>query len=230
MPRSLTTWGGNTRAANALRGAAATGCGAAAERSISERSPSPSYGRVEAVGPGKQQVTEDAACKAADHNANTRGNTSLILRNVPYSWTRDSLIELLRSKGLERDVDFVYMPLDFDTMKSLGYAFVNLTEPCYVDRFCKAFEGFDGWQVGDTKLKCKVFFSRTQTLSGNIRRYRNSAVMSSSMPDECKPAIFSDGVRIPFPEPTHELRECNSEYRPHRGQHRNQLSTWRTRK
>jgi phosphatidylglycerophosphate synthase len=43
-------------------------------------------------------------------------------------------------------------------------------------------------------------------LGAHIERYRNSPVMHESVPDEYKPAMYTRGVRVPFPPPTKNLR------------------------
>jgi hypothetical protein len=45
-----------------------------------------------------------------------------------------------------------------------------------------------------------------QGLDAHVQRYRNSPVMSESVPDECKPLLLQDGLRVPFPLPTKQLR------------------------
>ena len=50
---------------------------------------------------------------------------------------------------------------------------------------------------------CVVCWSSAfQGLLEHVERYRNSPVMHMTIPDEHKPALFSEGVRVPFPEPT----------------------------
>merc|ERR1719499_1494423 len=60
----------------------------------------------------------------AERDANS--NTSLILRNLPTGFSRDMTFELLQSCGLAGAVDFIYAPVNFSTMETIGYAFVNL--------------------------------------------------------------------------------------------------------
>jgi hypothetical protein len=132
--------------------------------------------------------------------------TTVMMNNVPLSYTCDSLIDLLESKGFSKWFDFVYLPINFAQMLGVGYAFVNLTTPERAEEFILAFEGFDGWASSFSKTACAMRWSHCQGLSENINRYRNSPLMSDEVPAFYKPVLLKDGVRIPFPKPTKQLR------------------------
>jgi len=132
--------------------------------------------------------------------------TTVMMRNVPLSYTCDSLIDLLESKGFSKWFDFVYVPINFTQMLGVGYAFINLTSPERAEEFILAFEGFDGWSSSFSKTACAMHWSVCQGLNENIARYRNSPLMSEDVPAFYKPVLLEDGVRIPFPKPTKQLR------------------------
>jgi len=132
--------------------------------------------------------------------------TTVMMRNVPQSYTCDTLIDLLESKGFSKWFDFVYVPINFSKMLGIGYAFVNLVSPERAEEFILAFEGFDGWASSFSKEACAMHWSVCQGLSENINRYRNSPLMGEDVPAFYKPVLLEDGVRIPFPKPTKQLR------------------------
>jgi len=132
--------------------------------------------------------------------------TTVMMNNVPLSYTCDSLIDLLDSKGFSKWFDFVYLPINFAQMLGVGYAFVNLTTPEQAEEFILAFEGFDGWASSFSKTACTMRWSHCQGLSQNIDRYRNSPLMSEEVPAFYKPVLLKDGARLPFPKPTKQLR------------------------
>jgi len=132
--------------------------------------------------------------------------TTVMMRNVPHSYTCDTLIDLLESKGFSKWFDFVYVPINFSKMLGVGYAFVNLTSPERAEEFTLAFDGFDGWASSFSKEACSMHWSVCQGLSENISRYRNSPLMGEEVPAFYKPVLLLDGVRIPFPKPTKQLR------------------------
>jgi hypothetical protein len=131
---------------------------------------------------------------------------TLMLRNLPNNYTRIMLISLLDNEGFGGQYDFVYLPIDFKSHASLGYAFVNLSTTEAAERCWKVFEGFNKWVVPSSKV-CSVNWSTPfQGLDAHVERYRNSPVMHEHVPDEYKPMLLSDGKRLPFPPPTKKIR------------------------
>lgn len=132
--------------------------------------------------------------------------TTVMLRNLPNRYTRAMLLDMLDEDFAGR-YDFVYLPIDFKTHNGLGYAFVDLNSPEDAKAFRSHFEGFSRWCLQSDKI-CTVSWSHPaqQGLSAHVERYRNSPVMHSTVCDEWKPAVFSGGVRVPFPSPTRKLR------------------------
>jgi hypothetical protein len=130
--------------------------------------------------------------------------TTVILRNLPCPFLREHLIKEMDAKGFAGLYNFVYMPIDFRTEMSMGYAFVNLVNVEEVQRFVLAFNGFKDWPRPSAKI-CVVDMSRTQGLNANVERYRNSPVMGDEVPERFRPVIFDGTERVSFPEPTREL-------------------------
>jgi hypothetical protein len=116
------------------------------------------------------------------------------------------LLSLLDSEGFSGQYDFVYLPIDFKSHASLGYAFVNLSTTDAAESCWKVFEGFNKWVVPSSKV-CSVNWSTPfQGLDAHVERYRNSPVMHEHVPDEYKPMLFADGQRLTFPPPTKKIR------------------------
>eukprot|EP00928_Gymnodinium_smaydae_P089384 TRINITY_DN73358_c0_g1_i1.p1 TRINITY_DN73358_c0_g1~~TRINITY_DN73358_c0_g1_i1.p1 ORF type:complete len:398 (-),score=48.41 TRINITY_DN73358_c0_g1_i1:327-1460(-) len=132
--------------------------------------------------------------------------TTIMLRNLPNNYTREMVMSLLDERGFAGLYDFFYLPIDFNSRAALGYAFVNVVSPANVMPLWQAFDGFDDWIVPSKKV-CKVSWSDPhQGLQGQIDRYRNSPVMHETVPDEYKPVLLQDGVRISFPDPSKNPR------------------------
>jgi len=132
--------------------------------------------------------------------------TTVMLRNLPDGFSRDMLTAILNDEGFAGLYDFIYMPMNFRTKASFGYAFVNMVSPADAERCHEQLEGFTRWRVSTDKV-CEVSWSDMhQGLSAHVDRYRNSPVMHESVPDEYKPVMYSFGVRTPFPPPTKKLR------------------------
>jgi len=125
-----------------------------------------------------------------------------MMRDIPNSYSSSRLIQLFDDAGFLGTYDFVYLPVDFRTNMSLGYAFVNFVSSSAAQEFMLFFHGFSNWHFSSPKV-CKVFWSApNQGLEEHVERYRNSPVMHENVPDDFKPALFTAGKRIPFPELT----------------------------
>lgn len=134
----------------------------------------------------------------------TKKNTTVMLRNLPNSYTRELLLTLLNSQGFLGKYDFVYLPIDFKTHVSLAYAFVNLINAEEAKRFWNTFRGFSDWAIPSRKI-AKVSWSQLQGLNAHIDRYQCSPVMHETVPEGFKPVIFSGTKRVPFPAPTEKV-------------------------
>jgi hypothetical protein len=131
--------------------------------------------------------------------------TSVMLRNLPNSYTRNLLMKLLDDEGFAGKYDFIYLPIDFKTRLSLAYAFINLVDAEESKRFWAHFNGFSNWAVPSHKI-ASVNWSEFQGLPRHIERYRSSPVMHEGVPDEYKPVLLSGGQRIAFPQPMERVR------------------------
>jgi len=171
---------------------------------------SPLRSKAEAFVPGQlalaggQRVTSKAPGGGAE--AKAQGWTTVMMRNVPQSYTCDKLIGLLESKGFSKWFDFVYVPINLTHMLGVGYSFVNLTSQERAEEFILAFEGFDDWDSSFSKTACAMHWSVCQGLEENISRYRNSPLMCEEVASFYKPVLLKDGVQIEFPKPTKPLR------------------------
>eukprot|EP00927_Polykrikos_kofoidii_P018189 TRINITY_DN18385_c0_g1_i1.p1 TRINITY_DN18385_c0_g1~~TRINITY_DN18385_c0_g1_i1.p1 ORF type:complete len:458 (-),score=77.75 TRINITY_DN18385_c0_g1_i1:396-1769(-) len=132
--------------------------------------------------------------------------TTVMLRNIPNRYTQAMLLQLLSDRRCTGLYDFVYLPMDFRNGVNLGYAFVNLLRHADAVKFMTDFQGFSEWLVDSVKV-CETSWAHPhQGFDEHVERYRNSPVMHQRMPDEYKPMVFWNGVRIPFPPPTKAIK------------------------
>jgi len=129
--------------------------------------------------------------------------TTVMLRNLPKTYTRNMLVALLDDKGFSRQYDFVYVPISFKSHLSVGYAFVNLVDHGVAIRLMKTMHGFAEWPCPSKEI-CEPCWSNLQGLQANVMRYKDSPVMVKFLPSEFKPAVFQEGVEVAFPEPMEE--------------------------
>lgn len=145
-------------------------------------------------------------CPLDDEATDTR--TTVVIRNLPRTYSREMVCEFMDSEGFKGRYDFVYLPTDFRTWLAFGYAFVNMVTAEDATDIMRCLEGFDAWKHDNEGKACNVVWSDPyQGLQENIERYRNSPVMNASVKDEYKPRLFKDGKRVPFPLPTRKLRQ-----------------------
>jgi hypothetical protein len=143
-----------------------------------------------------------------DSNSDTTNEwrTTVMLRNMPNNYTRDMLLDLVNSMGFAGCYDFAYLPVDFKSQAGLGYAFINFVSTAEAQRCFECFEGFSEWRVPSEKVCTVTWGSPYQGLEAHIERYQNSPVMHTSIPDEWKPVLLENGVRVPFPAPTKAIK------------------------
>lgn len=132
--------------------------------------------------------------------------TTLMFRNLPNNYNRSTLLHMLDTEGFRGTYNLVYLPTDFRNFAGFGYAFVNFVTHEDARKAKMSFQGFSRWRVPSRKTCDVVWSGPVQGLQAHTERYRNSPVMHDSVPDEYKPAVFVDGVRVPFPAPTKRIR------------------------
>jgi hypothetical protein len=140
--------------------------------------------------------------------------TTLMLRYVPKTLTREGLLQSLRAANLATAVNFLYLPRDHKCGIGFGFAFVNATEHSAALRLMDHFEGRVDWGSHASERPCVAVWSKPlQGLSANVERYRNSPVMREEVPEDFRPAVLEGGRVAAFPPPTRELKSAPRGYR-----------------
>eukprot|EP00929_Paragymnodinium_shiwhaense_P108895 TRINITY_DN75240_c0_g1_i1.p1 TRINITY_DN75240_c0_g1~~TRINITY_DN75240_c0_g1_i1.p1 ORF type:complete len:422 (+),score=59.44 TRINITY_DN75240_c0_g1_i1:77-1342(+) len=128
--------------------------------------------------------------------------TTLMLRNIPVKYNREMMLEDIDNRGFQGAYDFFYLPIDFQTGNTVGYAFINLIRAVDAQRFQDVYNGL---QLSPDSAKiCQVGVAKAQGKMKNVEQYRNSSVMA--MEERFQPVTFENGVRVPFPPPTRVLK------------------------
>lgn len=158
--------------------------------------------RVKASHSGRSSRFTAKVWRADRVSSKYSDRTTLMLRNLPNDYDRSMLLSLFDKEGFKGQYDFVYLPLDFASAANLGYAFINMVSHQDAERFRVYFTGFVCWAMPSRKVAEVTWSNPHQGLGVHVARYRNSTVMHQSVHDKFKPAIFANGVRVPFPPPT----------------------------
>jgi len=125
---------------------------------------------------------------------------------MPNNYTREMFLKMVDSMGFAGTYDFAYLPVDFQNQAGLGYAFINFVSVAHAQLCFETFEGFSNWIVPSEKVCTVTWSSPTQGLEEHLDRYRNSPVMHHSLPDEWKPVLLQQGIRVTFPLPTKPIK------------------------
>jgi RNA recognition motif-containing protein len=134
---------------------------------------------------------------------------TIVMRNIPNKYTRALFLELLDKRGFHGTYRMVYLPVDYGTQLSVGYAFVHFADSSDALRCKTEFQGFKSWHFAGSPKVCSVDWSTgDDSLEAHIERLRNCSVMHSSIPEEFRPALFdSTGDQLHFPEPTKSVKK-----------------------
>lgn len=138
--------------------------------------------------------------------ASTPEKTTVMLRNVPYNCSRDSVVKMMDEAGFTGLYNFIYLPIDFRSKSGFGYAFINMVSNAAAEKLFTQFNGFSEWAMKSQKVAEVTWSEPSQGLNIHVERYRNSPVMHDAVPDEFKPAMYDNGIRVAFPAPTKAIR------------------------
>jgi len=129
-----------------------------------------------------------------------KGCTTVMLRNIPNKYSREKLAAQLQTDGFGRDVDFIYLPIDFRNKCNVGYAFLNFRTPKACHRFAGEYHRRDATEKlpGFKSRKiCEVSEARCQGRQENIRRLQGSQVMQQLADrPEWLPLLFDTNGKV----------------------------------
>lgn len=132
--------------------------------------------------------------------------TTLLFRNIPFDYTRDMVIDVLNDAGFHARYNFVYLPIDFNRFEGFGYAVANFLT--HEDAECARTHFNNADNSKEEKLQAweATWNEPAQGLRANIERYRNSSVMHDIVPEDIKPCLLRNGVRVQFPRPAKPVK------------------------
>lgn len=137
--------------------------------------------------------------------------TTLLIRSLPRSMSRATLEQWFDAEGFAGQYDFMYLPTNLKVRECYGYGFINLVSVTEARRFARHFHGHS-WPESHQEPMGVHASKALHGLDALVGRYRNSPLMHHTVPEEWRPAIYRDGMKVPFPRPTARLRapRCHS--------------------
>jgi RNA recognition motif-containing protein len=155
--------------------------------------------------PAQSVTKQPRMCPEAIPCTDAKFLTTLAVRNLPANCTGFSLAQVMDSLGFQGQFDFIYAPVDFHDGQSLRYASVNMvSNECAL----RALSKLSGMILQGQSEPIEVSWSLPlQGLEVHIRRYQNSPVMHTAVPDAYKPMWFHSGIRQAFPAPTKHIKK-----------------------
>lgn len=93
-----------------------------------------------------------------------------MLKNVPNRYTVEEILAELLAEGFEDTFDFLYLPIDFNSKRNRGYAFINFKKPGTVEGFVKAFNETRLTRYPTQKI-VKVVPALTQGFEANVAAF-----------------------------------------------------------
>jgi len=119
--------------------------------------------------------------------------STVMLRNIPCRYTQGSLLQEIDQLGFEGSYDFFYLPMDMRNKNSVGYAFINFTEPAHAQRFFEVMKSHRFRRYCSDKLP-KASPAHLQGLQNNILHFVNRAV-SNCRDTRYRPVVLKPGGR-----------------------------------
>lgn len=101
--------------------------------------------------------------------------TTLQIANIPNKYTKSMLMQYIDEEFSGR-YDFFYLPIDFQNMCNMGYAFINFEEVEYAKRFYLAFHR-SKWPRFQSDKICEVRYAVLQGQEANIKFFENSQLI-----------------------------------------------------
>jgi hypothetical protein len=151
-------------------------------------------------GSGDADFSGKGAGKQGGNRQKISEPTTIFFRNVPNNCSGKKILELLNNNGFRDSYDFVYVPHDFKRLPqlvTLGYFFVNFVSHDVAQKALDQLVGFKDWESPEsTKVLDASWATQTQGFKQCVKRYRNCPVMHETVPEECKPMAFENGVPV----------------------------------
>jgi len=123
------------------------------------------------------------------------GPTTIMLRNIPNQYTREMLCKRLDQTGFKGGFDFLYLPIDRNSERNMGYAFINFRTQQLCTEFSRAFgavlasECLPGFKSSKV---CEVRVADVQGQQANLEKMTSPAFFQHLAEREEWQPVFYD--------------------------------------
>jgi len=113
--------------------------------------------------------------------------TTLMIRNIPNRYKQQMLMNEIDQMGFADQYDFLYLPIDFQNDKNVGYAFINFKTTEAAKRCTEAFTNYQFKRFPSHKIG-RVSLAHVQGLQNLLHHFEKKKVMESKH-KHCQPFI-----------------------------------------
>jgi len=148
-------------------------------------------------------MSEGTAGEAVSAAAASGQPTTVMLRNIPNQYSREKLCKRLDSQGFEGVYDFLYLPIDRNSERNMGYAFINFRSQNACTEFARCFSGklasecLPGYKSNKV---CEVRVAEVQGQQANLEKMTSPNFFQHLADhEEWQPVFFDEkGERMPL--------------------------------
>ncbi|CAE8625289.1 unnamed protein product, partial [Polarella glacialis] len=135
--------------------------------------------------------------------------STVMLRHIPCRYTQGSLLMEIDQLGFAGAYDFFYLPMDTRNKTSVGYAFINFTDPVAATRFMRVMDEYRFQRHLSEKI-AEASPAQLQGLRQNVAHFASCAVLRAR-DSKCRPIVLQHGFRRDFAQLWAELQREDEE-------------------
>jgi len=139
-------------------------------------------------------ATAAATAAAPDQEVST-----LLLQNLPRNISQDVLSRIITSMGFGNDIDFLYAPSEFGTLRCKGVAFVNFASSAVATNFASAWlQEKPLGSVVRGRRPVRILPASLQGYDANVRAWERATRQRIRNPSHRPLVASEEGMMVPY--------------------------------